>query len=600
MGFLEGNMCRICLGRKDLVDLYSTDSPGSISSKLASLSNIQMNQNDGFPPYICVSCIQNLEVACNFIKKSEDSDIKLRSDYIHNSYSPLTLLEMPSNFDYNNVIINCKVEVDVEDNEEQKYHFEPSENVISFEECSELKKKIAKLTSMKINFTKKMTTNKAVDYLKSNTNLIVKKVSGKLRGDKAPLIKSEDLSSDDASVDANDANDASDYEPPANDFNADDSDEDEMDKDYVPIKVSKINKGVRVRSRKLKMKSQRFMMPKSNKPKYEKMTRSLESRFKITPKIIQLSKYKNCNTSNKGPRGIAERMIKVYRPRNHLHDGNSKRGRKPVLDRDETGRIIRPKHQCYVCGVMAADIKQHMTSHTGEKSHVCDVCDRRFSTRGNLIHHKKIHSGIKSHVCQVCGAAFIYASCLQRHLDIHTGTKPHKCHLCDKAFQLAQGLKRHLTVHEGARPHACHMCPARFNQPHQLKTHIRSHTGEKPYVCQECGEAFTYKYVLNNHVKKHLAQRMDQTTSAPGLNVEVNGSTINVTVTGNGNNGMQQMVSSGQQMVLAPGLTSLHGVHHMAPDIIQNGNLVQHITTSQGLVGLVQANIALGPPVCSQ
>lgn len=102
----------------------------------------------------------------------------------------------------------------------------------------------------------------------------------------------------------------------------------------------------------------------------------------------------------------------------------------------------------------------------------------------------------------------------------------------------------------GARPHACHMCPARFNQPHQLKTHIRSHTGEKPYVCQECGEAFTYKYVLNNHVKKHLAQRMDQTTSAPGLNVEVNGSTINVTVTGNGNNGMQQMVSSGQQMVL--------------------------------------------------
>lgn len=44
----------------------------------------------------------------------------------------------------------------------------------------------------------------------------------------------------------------------------------------------------------------------------------------------------------------------------------------------------------------------------------------------------------------------------------------------------------------------------------------------------------------------------------------------------------------------------MHGVHHMAPDIIQNGNLVQHITTSQGLVGLVQANIALGPPVCSQ
>lgn len=104
-----------------------------------------------------------------------------------------------------------------------------------------------------MNLKNKMSANKAVDYLKSNTNLIVRKVSGRLRSDRAPLIKIEDPSSDELSNDGND----SDYEAPMNDFHDDESDEDEKDKDYVPIKVSKINKGVRVRARKGKMKGQR-------------------------------------------------------------------------------------------------------------------------------------------------------------------------------------------------------------------------------------------------------------------------------------------------------------------------------------------------------
>lgn len=65
----------------------------------------------------------------------------------------------------------------------------------------------------------------------------------------------------------------------------------------------------------------RYLIPRGNRPKYEKVTKSADSRFKITPKIIQLSKYKNCNTSNKGPKSVSERMIKVYRPRNHMRDG---------------------------------------------------------------------------------------------------------------------------------------------------------------------------------------------------------------------------------------------------------------------------------------
>lgn len=61
--------------------------------KLIFVISLQLNNNDGLPPYICVPCIQNLEAACNFVKKSEDSDKILRSDYVQNSYRKLALYE---------------------------------------------------------------------------------------------------------------------------------------------------------------------------------------------------------------------------------------------------------------------------------------------------------------------------------------------------------------------------------------------------------------------------------------------------------------------------------------------------------------------------
>ncbi|KFM57928.1 Zinc finger and BTB domain-containing protein 46, partial [Stegodyphus mimosarum] len=43
-----------------------------------------------------------------------------------------------------------------------------------------------------------------------------------------------------------------------------------------------------------------------------------------------------------------------------------------------------------------------MFSHTGEKPHMCEVCNKVFTKKGNLTQHYLIHKTEKPHVCNVC------------------------------------------------------------------------------------------------------------------------------------------------------------------------------------------------------
>lgn len=50
--------------------------------------------------------------------------------------------------------------------------------------------------------------------------------------------------------------------------------------------------------------------------------------------------------------------------------------------------------------------KKHLLTHTGEKPHSCDICNREFRYSSNLIMHKRSHKGQKDFECLVC---FTYA-----------------------------------------------------------------------------------------------------------------------------------------------------------------------------------------------
>ena len=73
-------------------------------------------------------------------------------------------------------------------------------------------------------------------------------------------------------------------------------------------------------------------------------------------------------------------------------------------------------------------------------------------TAHDLKTHMLTHTGEKSHLCSVCGQTFAYVKILKLHRILHrmthTGEKPHKFTECDKLeFTSSSHLKRHkLTI----------------------------------------------------------------------------------------------------------------------------------------------------------
>ncbi|XP_070194040.1 uncharacterized protein [Littorina saxatilis] len=153
-------------------------------------------------------------------------------------------------------------------------------------------------------------------------------------------------------------------------------------------------------------------------------------------------------------------------------------------------------------------LTRHMKSHSEDRPHKCDICQRGFKTYASLTNHVNTHTGIRPHKCKECDAAFTTSGELVRHVRYrHTFEKPHKCPECDYASVELSKLKRHLRSHTGERPYQCPNCSYASPDTYKLKRHMRIHTGEKPYVCDICNARFTQSNSLKAHKLIHSGNK---------------------------------------------------------------------------------------------
>jgi len=73
----------------------------------------------------------------------------------------------------------------------------------------------------------------------------------------------------------------------------------------------------------------------------------------------------------------------------------------------------------------------------------------------------------------------------------HTGEKTHRCQICQTSFAQICYLKKHMQIHYGEKPHECQICEKAFTQSGYLKIHMETHSGEKPCNYQLCQNALT-------------------------------------------------------------------------------------------------------------
>ena len=126
----------------------------------------------------------------------------------------------------------------------------------------------------------------------------------------------------------------------------------------------------------------------------------------------------------------------------------------------------------------------HKRTHTGEKAYECDVCQKRFSIKGNLTKHKKTHTGEKPFECDVCKKMFSDPSAFKKHRNMHL-----LCKSSSKEIIQPHDVQEYFVQDEHTKQCTCNKCDEKFCDSKKLVKHIaRQHGNDGTYQCCLCKE----------------------------------------------------------------------------------------------------------------
>uniref|UniRef100_A0A663LL82 Zinc finger protein ZFAT n=1 Tax=Athene cunicularia TaxID=194338 RepID=A0A663LL82_ATHCN len=154
-----------------------------------------------------------------------------------------------------------------------------------------------------------------------------------------------------------------------------------------------------------------------------------------------------------------------------------------------TQKKYPPSHQ-------KSNLKAHMNRHSTEKTHLCDMCGKKFKSKGTLKSHKLLHTADgKQFKCTVCDYTAAQKPQLLRHMEQHVSFKPFRCAHCHYSCNISGSLKRH------------------YNRKHPNEEYVNVGSGEPAaealiqqggIKCPVCSFVYGTKWEFNRHLKnKH-------------------------------------------------------------------------------------------------
>ena len=97
----------------------------------------------------------------------------------------------------------------------------------------------------------------------------------------------------------------------------------------------------------------------------------------------------------------------------------------------------------YSCRHCSGRLTHLLKSHNEDTWFSCNICQKKFSRKGELNKHLLQHEDVKPYVCSECAKCFYTAAELTHHQPVHSDYKHFCCGLCGKDFKLKGCVKKH-------------------------------------------------------------------------------------------------------------------------------------------------------------